>query len=264
MRISRLFLTLAALMPAAFAGVEVDIDSFGQSLGGWKSRSHKAADYEISDSEYRTYKPEITPSPDGGIFVSLRIDLRRGWLASDDHASLEMSFGPDARLVSAQSSLALQGRAITSDLIRDTTGAAGKVVPVPGAEHAVQMGANLAADLSSKLLREQIVEPGRVTFPAAIRHNYNLLYKAVHLRKDDGSTDKPTTAGAPTPGTPPKDPVKDPAKSPAKDPAKPGDSTDPAKPADTPTGKLEVHTFDTPIPSGTPASTPASTPPTAK
>jgi hypothetical protein len=241
MRMIRFLVTMALVTPALFAGVEVDVDAFGQSLGGWKARSGKAADYEISDSGYRTYKPEVTPSPDGGIFVSLRIDLRRGWLASDDHASLEMTFGPDAKLVSAQSSLALQGRAITSDLIRDTAGGAGKVVPVPGAEHAVQMGANMTADLSAKLLREQIVEPGRVTFPAAIRHNYNLLYKVVKLRKEDGTTEKPVTPAAPAPGTPPK--------TPAKDPAKPEDKTNAGT-------KLEIKTFDT-------AQQPAATPPAA-
>jgi len=114
MRMIRFLVTVALMTPALFAGVEVDVEAFGSSLGGWKARSGKAADYEISDSGYRTYKPEVTPTPDGGIFVSVRIDLRRGWLASDDHASLEMAFGPDAKLVSAQSSLALQGRVISS------------------------------------------------------------------------------------------------------------------------------------------------------
>lgn len=235
---------MALVTPALFAGVEVDVDAFGESLGGWKARSGKAADYEISDSGYRTYKPEITPSPDGGIFVSVRIDLRRGWLASDDHASLEMSFGPDARLVSAQSSLALQGRAITSDLILDTAHAANREAPLRGTEHAVQVGVNLAADLSAKLLREQIVEPGRVTFPAAIRHNYNLLYKVVKLRKDDGSTVHPVAPSAPAPGDPPKTPAKDPAKQEDK-------SNSPSK--------LEIKMFGTPQQPATPA--PPASPP---
>jgi len=243
------------MTPALFAGVEVDIDAFGLSLGGWKARSGKAADYDISGSGYRTYKPEVTPSPDGGIFVSLRIDLRRGWLASDDHASLEMTFGPDAKLMSAQSSLALQGRAITSDLIRDTAGGAGKVVPVPGVEHAVQMGASMTADLSAKLLREQIVEPGRVTFPAAIRHNYNLLYKSVKLRKEDGTTEKPVTPTTPAPAAAPKTPTKD--------PVKPDDKANA-------TSKLEIKTFSTvqqattTTPTPAPAATQPATPPVQK
>ncbi len=263
MRVIRYFVTMLLVAPALFAGVEVDVGAFGESLGGWKNRSGKAADYEISDSGYRTYKPEITPTPDGGIFVSVRIDLRRGWLASDDHASLEMSFGPDAKLVSAQSSLALQGRAITSDLILDTASAANRTIsPHGGAEHAVQVGLNLAADLSAKLLREQIVEPGRVTFPAAIRHNYNLLYKAVRLRKDDGSTEKPAAPPVAIPEAPPKTPAKTPAKQEDKPSAAP---------------KLEIKTFTTaqqaattpavptPVPAPTSApSPPATTPPPQK
>lgn len=175
-----LFAITFLLAPSLHAGVDIDIDALGESLGGWKAKT-STVDYSQSGADYRTYKPEITPTPDGGIFVSLRIDHLRGWLASDDHAVLEVSFAPDGSVVSAQSNLAIQGRTISSDLIR-STGIAG--AKVSGAEGAVKVGTNLVADLSSKLLREKIVEAGRVSFPAALRHNYNLLYQAVRVRTD--------------------------------------------------------------------------------
>tara|TARA_B110000037_G_scaffold166701_1_gene188630 strand:+ start:4254 stop:4658 length:405 start_codon:yes stop_codon:yes gene_type:complete len=35
------------------------------------------------------------------------------------------------------------------------------------------------ADVSSKMLREKLVEVGRASFPSALRHNDNLLYQAI-------------------------------------------------------------------------------------
>lgn len=174
---------LMCIATSACAGVVVDAERFGESLGGWSAKGERAAEYELSGSPYRTYRPEVTKSPDGGIFVSVRIDHRRGFLASDDHASLELNFGPDGSLVSAQSKIAIQGRTISSDLIRGSAEAGSEVAP-QGVDRAVKIGSDLVADLSSKLLREKIVEPGRVSYPAVIKHNYNLLYDAVLYKKD--------------------------------------------------------------------------------
>jgi len=63
-----LFLALLIAVPAC-GEVEINLDKLGRSLGGWKARKGKAAEYEISESLYRTYQPETSPSPDGGIFV---------------------------------------------------------------------------------------------------------------------------------------------------------------------------------------------------
>ena len=171
-------LTISFLLLAgtAFAGVSVDEDVLGKSLGGWDARSGKAADYPLSGAEYRTFRPEITPTPDGGIFISLRIDHVRGWLSSNDHAMLEITVDSRGRVVSAQSSIAIQGRSVTSDLIRGGTGAGQQVA---GVDQAVKIGTDLIADVSAKMLREKLVEAGRVSFPAALRHNYNLLYQSL-------------------------------------------------------------------------------------
>jgi hypothetical protein len=173
----RLFLAVfLAGSLGAFGDVSIDDKGFGARLGGWNKRGKTAAEYAHSGASYRTYRPEITPTPDGGIFVSLRIDHVRGWLASDDHAVLEITVGKDGTIVSAQSSIAIQGRSITSDLIRGGTDAGQKLV---GVDRAVQIGTDLVADLSAKMLREKIVEAGRVSFPAVLRHNYNLLYQSI-------------------------------------------------------------------------------------
>jgi hypothetical protein len=158
------------------AQVSLDQQALGESLGGWDVKRDKAADYELSGSKYRTYKPEITPTPEGGIFVSVRIDYVRGVFASNDFATLEMTFDANGTLTSTQSSIAIQGKKITSDVMRsglkfgETQGAVGS---------AVKMGGDLVANLTEKLSRENLVEAGRVTFPAAVRHNFNKVFQAV-------------------------------------------------------------------------------------
>lgn len=187
-----IFILLALMTSCLRAEVSIDVPAFGESLGGWDKHT---AEYGISGSLYRTHKPMITPTPDGGIFVSVRIDHERGWLASDDHAVLEVSFGPNGDVTTAQTSLAIQGRTISSDLIRSTAQAGAKLTPVDGA---VKIGTNLVADLSSKMLREKIVEAGRVTFPSAVRHNYNLLYQSMRFTGEqaEGNEDQATTGNS--------------------------------------------------------------------
>ena len=174
----------------ASAEVKIDDQAFGKSLGGWTKRDNQAAEYPLSGTTYRTYKPEVSPTPDGGIFVSIRIDHVRGWLASDDHAILEVTVSPTGSISSAQSNIAIQGRSISSDVILGTNEAGKEAV---GVDRAVQIGTDLVADLSAKLLREKIVEAGRVSFPSVLRHNYNLLFQAVRWHG------LPVAPGAPGP-----------------------------------------------------------------
>lgn len=192
---------LLLLIHGAHADVRIDDEAFGKSLGGWSKKN--AADYELSGASYRTYKPEVSRTPDGGIFVSIRIDHVRGWLSSNDHAMLEVTIAPDGQIVSAKSSIAIQGRSVTSDLIRGGTDSGQKLA---GVNRAVQIGTDLVADISAKLLREKIVEPGRVSFPSALRHNYNHLFQAIRqqpveqvpfraLPLDGEGADAPAAAG---------------------------------------------------------------------
>lgn len=226
----RLVLSFFALAGFAAAAPTIDEAAFGQSLGGWKG---KTVSYDLSGSQYRTYKPEITPTPDGGIFVSLRIDHLRGWLSSNDHAVLEVTVSPSGSIASAQSSLALQGISISSDLIR---GGADAGAHVGGVGAAVKIGGDLMADLSSKMLREKVVEAGRVSFPSALRHNYNLLYQSI--RNEDGKAPPAMPASVIAPPSP----------APAKEGEKPAEpakaETKPAEPAKAPeNAKLDVKPF---------------------
>lgn len=240
--ILKLFPSLLALMTALvaplLAEVRIDEEAFGKSLGGWRKKSQKAAEYPLSGSTYRTYKPEVTPTPEGGLFVSIRIDHVRGWLSSDDHANLDITVDSKGAIVSAQSTIAIQGRSISSDLIVGANESGKKLV---GAEMAVQIGSDLVANLSAKLLREKVVEAGRVSFPSVLRHNYNLLFKAV--RTDDATAptapagDASSKEAAPPPvpeetQTPAAKPVTEgPAKEePVKDQATPGPDKAPADP----------------------------------
>lgn len=233
----RFVLIFPAITGWAMAAPTIDEAAFGQSLGGWKG---KTVSYSLSGSDYKTYKPEITPTPDGGIFVSLRIDHVRGWLSSDDHAVLEVTISPAGTIASAQSTLALQGISISSDLIR---GGADAGAHVGGVGAAVKIGGDLVADLSSKMLREKIVEAGRVSFPSALRHNYNLLYQSI--RKDDGKAPPPMPDSATTPPTPPAKEVEKASEKPTEKPAEPAKTeTKPAESAKNPdNAKLDMKSF---------------------
>jgi hypothetical protein len=215
------------------AQVRIDQEVFGKSLGGWNKRSKTAAEYPLSGSTYRTFKPEATPTPSGGLFVSIRIDHVRGWLASDDYATLEITIDPKGGIESAQSSIAIQGRSISSDVIVGTGAAAQQVVEM---DRAVQVGTDLVANLTAKLLREKIVESGRVSFPAAVRHNYNLLFQAIRYDPPPSAT---VVESAPVP------PVESPAVSEETE-AKP--EPEPAKPTGNPAEDttLKISPYGTP------------------
>lgn len=184
----------------AEAVVKIDDDAFGKPLGGWNKRSARAAEYPLSGATYRTYKPEVSPTPDGGIFVSVRIDHVRGWLSSDDHATLEITVNTKGMIVAAQSNIAIQGRSISSDVILGANAAGHQAV---GMDRAVQIGTDLVANLSAKLLREKIVEAGRVSFPAVVRHNYNLLFQSIRVEETPATTVVPTDAPVLPPPAPP-------------------------------------------------------------
>ena len=180
----KLLLTFLLSATTALAGPIVNIDRLGEQLGGWEAKGNRAAVYQRSGSKYRTWKPEVTRMLDGGLFISLRIDHLRGLFASDDHASLQVTLDKNGNIIGAQSSMAFQGHKITSDAIKLTADAGTNTLGM-GSKQVAKVGTDLLADLSSKLLRENVAEPGRVTFPAVIHHNYNLLCLATGLLKEE-------------------------------------------------------------------------------
>lgn len=169
---------LGAVLAMGSAGAEVSIDqeALGKKFGGWQKRSKQYAQYDVSGVTYRTYRPECTPTPDGGLYVSLRIDHLRGFFSSDDHAVLEITIDRRGHISTAKSSIAIQGRSVSSDVIEGVNKAGNAT---SGIDKAVQIGTDLVSDLTTKLLRTKLIEPGRVAFPSAVRHNYNLLYQTI-------------------------------------------------------------------------------------
>ena len=237
------FLTLAALLFTALhslAEVSLNDEAFGKALGGWKKIKGTAAEYPLSGADYRTYKPEISPTPDGGIFVSVRIDHVRGWLASDDHAILEITVDSKGVIASAQSTIAIQGQSIKSDVIIGSN-EAGKALLSP--ERAVQIGTDLVANLTAKLLRENIVEAGRVSLPSVLRHNYNRLFQAIRV---DGVQVLPNVPAATVIGDPAAKssvaPVSVPAPAPAPTPPPPTPAP-PEKPKEPGSAPLEIKPY---------------------
>jgi hypothetical protein len=185
------FIALCLVSPFVNAAPEVRVADLGKSMGGWKDKGGKAARFEVAGSTYRCWKPEVSPTPTGGIFVSIRIDHLRGMFASDDHSSLDVTFDKVGNIVSARSSIALQGKKVTSDLIEGTGKLGASLV---GMELAAKVGTEMVSNLSAKILRENIKEPGRVSFPAVMQHQYNLLCNAVSMPgNDEKEIVKPTS-----------------------------------------------------------------------
>ena len=179
-----LILTLCCFTNFLIAAPTVKVDELGKAMGGWTDKKGKATKFEVSGSTYRCWKPEVSPTPTGGIFVSLRIDHLRGIFASDDHASLDVTFDKDGNIVSARSSIALQGKKVTSDLIEGTGELGASLV---GMELAAKVGTEMISSLSAKILRENLKEPGRVSFPSVMQHQYNLLCLSVTMPEPAGA-----------------------------------------------------------------------------
>lgn len=169
-----ILLTLAS----ASAQVLIDVEAFGKGLGNWNAKGKKAVDYSMSDADYRTFRPVITETPNGGKFISLRIDNRRGFLSSDDHALLQVTLDGKGQLLSLESSIHVQGKSVKSDVVLTTGKEAAAIL---GDNATLNAGLKLAKDLTAKLAGEAKVEAGRVVFPAVIVHNYNLLMKCVEV-----------------------------------------------------------------------------------
>jgi len=95
---------------------------------GWNDEDGAAAKYKSSGSDYRTYRPEVSPTPEGGLFASTKIDHIRGY-QPDDHNQLEMEFDRQGEILSARSVMNFAGiPQFDTDLIRAAGGQAGEDV----------------------------------------------------------------------------------------------------------------------------------------
>ena len=139
---------------ATAAAIELNIESLGQRLGGWHEK-HKTASYAIADTTYETYKPTVSPTVDGGIFVTTKIRQSRG--ASRGICHLEMTFDETGSVISAQAKIKIGSRTYDTKNVeldrnaRDEAEAAGKKIASPTA----QIATDLFARLDEEILKWQ-------------------------------------------------------------------------------------------------------------
>jgi hypothetical protein len=108
-----IFLALALITPAFSASF--DSEAFGKRLNGWQ-KNHTAS-YQLTDTNYRTYKPSITKASEGGLALSTQVDLVMfGGKAALSH--IDMSFSADGTLLSAQLRSSIGSKTIDTGMIK--------------------------------------------------------------------------------------------------------------------------------------------------
>lgn len=155
---------------------DFDMAGFGKALGGWDDKSKTAAKYKSADSNYRTYKPTVSPTSDGGLFISTKIDHIRGG-DGDDHAQLEITFDRAGKVVSSKATLALDGaKSLDTETVTAAFALAGASA---GTTAAVAVGAEVFKALGKFVKTEH---GGRANFPAVVQHNFNHIVAHVRQR----------------------------------------------------------------------------------
>ena len=179
MKIKNTILTLVAtlLFTASAHAATFDVNGFGKEWGGWKKKDKTAAEYKSAGSNYRTYKPTVSPTPDGGVLVSTKIDHIQGW-AKDDHCQLEMTFDKNGEIVSSSAKITMGKKKVFDTQI--VTASAALVGASAGTTAVIALGAAV-----TNKLQDQIAKwndgGGRANFPAVVKHNFNLIAK--HVKK---------------------------------------------------------------------------------
>lgn len=108
-----ILLTLALITPAFAVGF--DTEGFGQRLNGWTKNG--TAVYDFTDAKYRTHKPTITETTDGGIYISTQVDLMAfGNAGAVSH--IDMTFSSGGTLLSAQLRSTIGRKTIDTGLVR--------------------------------------------------------------------------------------------------------------------------------------------------
>ncbi|MDA0814194.1 MAG: hypothetical protein O3C21_17620 [Verrucomicrobia bacterium] len=194
---SRILIIFASLLlaPAAFA-LHFDVDGFAQSLGGWEDKRASRVKYAWSGSNFRTYRPVTTRTPEGGAFVTAQIH-KVG--VSTDVCVLEMTFDSDGNVIAAQAKIRMGRRAYDTALVKPDPVVA-PTEPDPAAPPVAPLSEQIATELFKKLdaevakwnetltgqkTRKDLIgrltqssrqtENIRVNFSGAVRHNFNLI-----------------------------------------------------------------------------------------
>lgn len=189
------------LVPAAALALHFDSDGFAERLGGWEDKKQTRIKYAWSGSHFRTYRPVITRTPEGGAFVTAQIH-KVG--VSTDVCVLEMTFDRNGGVVAAQAKIRMGRRAYDTTLVKPAPVIA-PAEPDPQAPPVAPLSEQIATELFKKLdaevakwnetltgqkTRKDLIgrltqnsrqtENIRVNFSGAVRHNFNLI--ALHMR----------------------------------------------------------------------------------
>lgn len=147
-----------------------DLEGMGRALNGWRHKGGTAAEYKSAGSNYRTYRPTVTNTPDGGLFVSTKLDHIRG-LKKDDHAQVEMLFDSGGRILQARATMQIQGKlALDTGVITKNVG-----------DRRVTAIVAISEEIF-RLLDRIDDHGGRANFPAVVQHNLHIINGAVRTR----------------------------------------------------------------------------------
>ena len=184
---------ILALSISAASAIELNTEALGNKLGGWHAK-RKTASYAIADTNYQTYKPNVTPTVDGGIFVSTKITQTRGGRYGVCH--LEMIFDKAGSVIAAQAKIKIGSRTYDTKIVeldrnaRDEAEAAGRKISNPTAKIATDLFSRLDEEIlkwqkertdAAKERKDLIgrlsgnAGDGNANLSAAVRHNFNLI-----------------------------------------------------------------------------------------
>lgn len=170
-------LTLCAVS-VCFANVTFDEAGLAEKMSGhgWNKKKNTAVEYKSADSNYRTYKPQVSTTPAGGLLVSTKLDHIRGW-GGDDHCLLQLTFDGNGKVVSSQATIEMGDKSFDTKIIMAAASLTGDAPTI--ATSAV------ASEIYNRL-KDQISKwnehGGRANFPAVIQHNFNNIATSVSVK----------------------------------------------------------------------------------
>ena len=185
-------LTLAFSLGAA-AAVDLDSLMFGEELGGWDP-DKRTARYTIADTSYTTYLPTVTPTVDGGIFITTKIRNSRGSRYGTCH--LEMTFDGTGNVVSAQAKIKIGNRTYDTKIVEldrnayEEAEASGKKIASPNSQISTELFSRLDEEIlkwqqestAASMERKDLIGrlsgnkgDGNSNLSGAIQHNFNLI-----------------------------------------------------------------------------------------
>ena len=167
--------------------LQFDMAKLGRLLTKWDKKNGTAAEYKQSNSNYRTYKPSVSTTPQGGLFIATTIDHIRGF-AKDDHAHLDMEFDASGAIISGQAKFDIAGNPnFDTGLVKSAAGVVGGVAGGPATGLASAAIAEVAAKIANSLsgaISRMGEHGGRANFPAIVRMNMNNIYESLILPKE--------------------------------------------------------------------------------